>query len=315
MGDVQRKFELTGPQIAGSALAALTAAVAASYLGVAGTVIGAALVSACTTVGTAVYTHYLARTGEKVRLHTVKTRREHPAAEPEHDGSSALVEAATGERSIPAEAAVGGRRIPAAEAVSGAPDTVGAASGRRLPWARVAVAAGLVFAISMGGILAYQTVADRTVAEQLTGGPARKAARTKPAADRDKGAEPGGPARPTRTASVLLSDRSPGPSATPAPSSVLTPAPSATPAVSSPVTPAGEPAPVPTATAPAGASPSTGAGASSSPAGGSPDEATAPHSPAPSQGLTGAAPGPPPADRTGNRTTPPCRPVTTAPGC
>ena len=58
MGGEQRKFELTGPQIVGSTLAAVTAAVAASYLGVAGTVIGAALVSAGTTVGTAVYTHY-----------------------------------------------------------------------------------------------------------------------------------------------------------------------------------------------------------------------------------------------------------------
>lgn len=71
MSDGQRRFELSVPQILGSALAAVTAAVAASYLGVAGTVIGAAVVSVASSVATAIYTHYLKRTGERVKHHTL----------------------------------------------------------------------------------------------------------------------------------------------------------------------------------------------------------------------------------------------------
>ncbi|SEG96332.1 hypothetical protein SAMN05444920_109350 [Nonomuraea solani] len=227
MGDVQRKFELTGPQIAGSALAAATAAVAASYLGVAGTVIGAALVSVGTTVGTAVYAHYLERTGEKVKRHTVSAQRGHAAATTVIGGSPNLVA------------------------------SVEEAPRRRLPWARVAIAAGLVFAISMGGILTYQTVADRTVAEQLTGKPARKAAPTKPAADRDKDAASDVPARPMRTVTTPSVSPSPSPAATPALTPALTPAPVATPTLTTASMPASEstPAPVPTDTAGASDSP------------------------------------------------------------
>lgn len=47
-------LDLSAPQIAGSALAAVTAAVAASFLGVTGTVVGAAVAGAATTVGDAV---------------------------------------------------------------------------------------------------------------------------------------------------------------------------------------------------------------------------------------------------------------------
>ncbi|GAB2929532.1 hypothetical protein ACFMQL_03390 [Nonomuraea fastidiosa] len=70
MSGERPKFELSLPQILGSALAAVTAAVAASYLGVAGTVIGAAVVSVSSTVATAIYTHYLKRTGERVKQRT-----------------------------------------------------------------------------------------------------------------------------------------------------------------------------------------------------------------------------------------------------
>ena len=118
MGGEQRKFELTGPQIVGSTLAAVTAAVAASYLGVTGTVIGAALVSAATTVGSAVYTHYLRRTGEKVKRHTVARR----------------ARARRGGR--------GGRRAvhaPRRDRTRGR--TGGESPRRRLPWAKVAAAA------------------------------------------------------------------------------------------------------------------------------------------------------------------------------
>ncbi len=61
------RLQLTGTQVLASALAATTATVGASYLGVAGTVIGAALASVLTVVGNAVYSHSLQRTGVRVR--------------------------------------------------------------------------------------------------------------------------------------------------------------------------------------------------------------------------------------------------------
>jgi hypothetical protein len=61
------RFSLSGTQVIASALAATTATVAASYLGVAGTVIGAAVASVLTVVGNAVYSHSIRRTGERVR--------------------------------------------------------------------------------------------------------------------------------------------------------------------------------------------------------------------------------------------------------
>ncbi|UBU08866.1 hypothetical protein [Nonomuraea gerenzanensis] len=220
---------MTGPRIAGNALAAATAAVAASHLGVAGTVLGAALVSVGTTAGTAVYAHYLERTGEKVRQHTVKARRGQSCA---GGGTDTLV-------------------------------PVEEAAPRRLPWARVAVAAGLVFALSMGGILTYQTVAGQTVAEQLTGKPARKTARAKPTPVKDKDAEPGYSARRVRTAVTPVASRSPDPSATPAVTATLTVTVSATPAVTAAPAPAGHPTPAPTATTAASGSPAPSAPAQS----------------------------------------------------
>jgi hypothetical protein len=61
------RLQLSATQVIASALAATTATVAASYLGVAGTVIGAAVASVLTVVGNAVYSHSIQRTSERVR--------------------------------------------------------------------------------------------------------------------------------------------------------------------------------------------------------------------------------------------------------
>jgi hypothetical protein len=223
MGGEQRKFELTGPQIVGSTLAAVTAAVAASYLGVTGTVIGAALVSAATTVGSAVYTHYLRRTGEKVKQRTVAAWREHAAADVADGEPSTLLVAAE----LAAEPS----------------------PRRRLPWARVAAAAALVFAVSMGSILAYQSLAGQTVADQITGTPRKKAERDRPPVQRDKHAEPApqAPPRPSATASAADPSPSPAtsPSPTPTPTLTQTPAdePASTPTAANTPEPAGSPSP------------------------------------------------------------------------
>lgn len=61
------KFELSAVQLIAGCLAAITAAVLASFFGVAGTVIGTALGSIVGTAGTAIYSHSIRRT--RARLH------------------------------------------------------------------------------------------------------------------------------------------------------------------------------------------------------------------------------------------------------
>lgn len=62
-----RRIDLSATHVMASVLAAMTGAVAASYLGVAGTLIGAAVVSFASTAGTAIYRHYLGRGQERLR--------------------------------------------------------------------------------------------------------------------------------------------------------------------------------------------------------------------------------------------------------
>jgi hypothetical protein len=74
-----RRLNLSGVQVSAGLLATLTGAVAASYLGVGGTLIGAAIGSLASTVGGEVYRHYLGRTHERLRgavnVHRYRTAR------------------------------------------------------------------------------------------------------------------------------------------------------------------------------------------------------------------------------------------------
>src|SRR5580704_7424560 len=63
----RRGLNLSAAQIIASVLATLSAAVAASFLGVAGTLLGAALCSVLSTTGTEIYKHYRQRSEERLR--------------------------------------------------------------------------------------------------------------------------------------------------------------------------------------------------------------------------------------------------------
>ena len=63
----RRGLNLSAAQIIASVLATLSAAVAASFLGVAGTLVGAAVGSLVSTMGTEIYKHYLQRSEERLR--------------------------------------------------------------------------------------------------------------------------------------------------------------------------------------------------------------------------------------------------------
>ncbi|MFF1924746.1 hypothetical protein ACFVW8_29785 [Streptomyces sp. NPDC058221] len=75
----ERRIDLSLPQVAGSAVAAVTAAVAASQLGVYGTIVGAGVMSVVATCGGSVFQHFFRRTGEQIREVTVQVK--HPDRE------------------------------------------------------------------------------------------------------------------------------------------------------------------------------------------------------------------------------------------
>jgi hypothetical protein len=60
------RLQLSVTQVIASGLAAVTATLTASYLGLSGTVVGAALASAITVCGSAIYAHSIARTRQRV---------------------------------------------------------------------------------------------------------------------------------------------------------------------------------------------------------------------------------------------------------
>ncbi|NEA40636.1 hypothetical protein [Streptomyces sp. SID11385] len=62
-----KRLDLSVPQVAGSAVASVAAAIAASQLGVYGTVIGAGVMSIVATTGGSVFQHLFRRTGEQIR--------------------------------------------------------------------------------------------------------------------------------------------------------------------------------------------------------------------------------------------------------
>ncbi|MFI6645158.1 hypothetical protein [Streptomyces sp. NPDC050504] len=74
-GDEKKpRLELSVPQVAGSAVAAIAAAVLASRMGVYGTILGAGVVSVVATSGGAVFQHFFRRTGEQIREVTVSAK-------------------------------------------------------------------------------------------------------------------------------------------------------------------------------------------------------------------------------------------------
>jgi len=127
-GDSKKKrVDLSVPQVAGSAVAAVVAAKLASYFGVYGTILGAGVVSAIATCGGTVFQHFLKRTGEQLRDVTVQVK-------PKPQQALAMGEFTEG--------------------------TVYRARVRS--WKRPVVAAALVFGVTMTGITTYELVSGRS---------------------------------------------------------------------------------------------------------------------------------------------------------
>lgn len=144
-------FELSATQLVATGLAATTATIAASYLGVTGTVIGAALASVLTAAGKEVYSHSLRSTGDRVRGAVPVTRalpRGHDPASPSLASATAT---APGDDEPPA--------LPAATPRVAQPNA----------WRRIAIGAIGVFVAVLAVITAVEVIAGRPVSDVVRG--------------------------------------------------------------------------------------------------------------------------------------------------
>ncbi|MFH0173973.1 hypothetical protein [Streptomyces cacaoi] len=149
----RKRIDLSVPQVAGSAVAAVVAAKLASYFGVYGTILGAGLVSVVATCGGSLFQHFFRRTGEQFRDGQFR------------DGRFRDLEVAAKPRV----------RTPPAPGEFTEGTVHRARIGRRK---RPVVAAALVFGVAMAGITTYELVSGdsfsgdkgTTVTEAVSGG-------------------------------------------------------------------------------------------------------------------------------------------------
>ncbi len=150
----KKRIDLSLTQVAGSGAAALVAAYLASFLGVYGTILGAAVVSVLATTGGAVFQHLFRRTGEQLRdatapLNRTQHRRTAPAgdttavlpayARPAADDPTAVVPRAEPDTALLMP------RLPHGESYNES-----SLHGTRLRgWRRSLLAASVVFALAM----------------------------------------------------------------------------------------------------------------------------------------------------------------------
>ncbi|WP_395294104.1 hypothetical protein ACF9IK_11300 [Kitasatospora hibisci] len=295
----RRRIDLSVAQVAASALAAVVGAVLASELGVYGTILGAAVVSAGATTGSAVFQHLFRRTGEQLREAVERTG---PGVE-----VNALRQVPAGSVSGAAFESVSAAGRPRLPSEWSEPRT--ARARRRWTWRTLAAVSGLVFVLAMTPIVAFELATGQPVSATVQGesgsgtsfggtvapkpsGPSGRSDRPDPwspskPADVPAGAPPdgsGGAGAPSGTASPGGGGSSPSAGRGDAAS------PSAAPSASPSAGGGGDSSPsaggssTPTAGPTGGVPPSGGA---SKPAGGS-----TPQPPAPSAAATPAAPAP-----------------------
>jgi hypothetical protein len=130
------------PKTIAAALAAVCAAVVGSYLGVAGTLLGAALASIVGTIGTEIYERSIKKGGEKLQT---------------------LAPAFT-----KAPAAVGTPPVAAATEEDSPSHTV--APRPQIRWRRVALLAGAVFVLAMGALTVVELFTHKSVASMVGNG-------------------------------------------------------------------------------------------------------------------------------------------------
>ncbi|WP_344490415.1 hypothetical protein [Streptomyces enissocaesilis] len=151
------RLDLSVAQVAGSAVAAVVAAVLASQLGVYGTIIGAGVVSVVATSGGTVFQHLFRRTGEQLREVTVHAKPKVRQV-PVHDPRAYGQEGGDATRTRVLRTVT----VPTDLSNTGLPDeefSEATTHGTRVRgWRRSVVAAVVVFVVAMGGITAYELI-------------------------------------------------------------------------------------------------------------------------------------------------------------
>ena len=208
------------PKTIGGALAAVCAAVVGSYLGVAGTLIGAAVASIIGTVGTEIYERSIKKGGQK--LQTLA-----PAF-------------------VKAPAAVGTPPVAAATEEDSPSHTV--PPRQLIRWKRVAVVAGSVFVLAMGALTVFELFTHKSVASTVGNN-------TKAGSTVGGLLNPGTGSATTPTPSPSPSSASPTATTPPAVAPTTT---GPTPTVTVTTTPTTEPTTAPTTVAPTTGAPPTG---------------------------------------------------------
>ena len=143
--------QLSATQVAAGALAAVSSAVVASFFGLAGTLIGAALASVISTVSAALYSNSLQKTNEKLRRARGQVTGRLSAADQTEVASAAPPAPAT--QVLPAH--LDPRRAPARRS--------------RPRWTRVAVYAAAVFVMAMGIVTGIELIGQKPVSAIVGG--------------------------------------------------------------------------------------------------------------------------------------------------
>ncbi|MFP3899361.1 MAG: hypothetical protein ACLFXM_00815 [Acidimicrobiia bacterium] len=162
----QPRLELSGTQVLASGLASLTAAVVTSFFGVAGTVIGAAVVGIVWTLGSAVYRYWIGRT--QIRLQQARPIILRPRRGTGHPD-------AAGDRTVRDLDQTGRATIPGVEGGAPAPPATaehhpGTSPRRWWAWLsrrRIGVALALVIVLVFS--LAVITVVELVAREPMSG--------------------------------------------------------------------------------------------------------------------------------------------------
>ena len=156
----RNRLRISGISVAAGAAAAATASFASSWLGVAGTVLGAAVVSIVITVGTAVYDHSLRRARVELQLRNEALRArvaQNRAQGVAHDSEST--------RLMPEEEEQAVGELPL--------ESLGLEDERGYRWERIALVSLSVFVLSMVAVTAVELATGRPLSALLTGGAVR----------------------------------------------------------------------------------------------------------------------------------------------
>lgn len=250
MSSSRRGPDISAAQVAGSALAAVSAAVVASFLGVGGTVIGAALGSIVASIGGAVYSHSFKQAGTKLGetkvVAVVTSRRTAQGAGPgpadvpviEDDPEHPPYAESAPEEIVVAEATEDVVETPA-EALEASPlPAPGGRLPRRLSWKGALALTVVAFVLAIVAIQVVELVIGRpisggsggtTISHLVSPGPSHKKKAPAPT--------PTPTSRPTSTPTGT-------PTATPTGTPTATSTPTGTPTATS--TPTGTPTSTPT---------------------------------------------------------------------